>query len=127
MTRVKRSAKANNRFEPMRTERDRGGLKGLQKVTVYGVETERDLHQPGRKHFKPPTELSSNIPVILYYCAALSVVHAIFFLGEHLPEAQHIVASFYCEMLAVILAVAVAIHGCKLYNGNIIAALLLFA
>jgi len=121
------AAKADDRFEPMRTERDRGSLKGLQKVNVCGVETERDLHEPGRKHFKPPTEPSSNIPVILYYCAALSVVHAIFFLGEHLPEARSIVASFYGEMLAVGLAVAVTIYGCKLYNSNIIAALLLFA
>ena len=35
--------------------------------------------------------------------------------------------SFYGEMLAVIVAVAVAIQGCKLYTGSIIAALLLFA
>ena len=120
------AAKVNDRFEPMRTERDRGGLKGLEKVKVCGVETERDLHEPGRKYFRPPTELNSNVPVVLYYCAALSVAHAIFFLSEHVPEARSIVTSFYGEMLLTILAVA-ATQGCKLYNGNIIATLLLFA
>ena len=74
--------------KPMRTERDRGALKGIEKVTVCGLETERELHQPGRKYFKPPTQLNSNIPVTLYYCAALSVLHAIFFLSEHVPEVR---------------------------------------
>ena len=65
--------------------------------------------------------------VVLYYCAALSVAHAILFLSEHVPEARSIVTSFYGEMLLTILAVAAATQGCKLYNGNIIATLLLFA
>ena len=60
------AAKVHQRFEPMRTERDRGSLKGIEKVTVCGVETERELHQPGRKYFNPPTQLNSNIPVTLY-------------------------------------------------------------
>ena len=121
------AAKAHQRFEPMRAERDRGALKGIQKVTVCGLETERELHQPGRKYFKPPTELNSNIPVTLYYCAALSVLHAIFFLSEHVPEVRDLVTSHYGEMILVILTVAAAIYGCKLYNGSIIASLLLFA
>ena len=121
------AAKAHQRFEPMRAERDRGALKGIQKVTVCGLETERELHQPGRKYFKPPTELNSNIPVTLYYCAALSVLHAIFFLSEHVPEMRDLVTSHYGEMILVILTVAAAIYGCKLYNGSIIASLLLFA
>ena len=40
------AAKAHQRFE-----RDRGALTGIEKVTVYGLETERELHQPGRKYF----------------------------------------------------------------------------
>ena len=59
------ATKVHQRFEPMRTERDRGALKGIEKVTVCGLETERELHQPGRKYFKPPTQLNSNIPVTL--------------------------------------------------------------
>ena len=74
----------------MHTERDRSALKCIEKVTVCGLETERELHQPGRMYFKPSTHLNSNIPVIirLYYCAALSVLHAIIFLSEHMPEAR---------------------------------------
>ena len=121
------AAKVHQRFEPMRTERDRGSLKGIEKVTVCGVETERELHQPGRKYFNPPTQLNSNIPVTLYYCAALSVLHAIFFLSEHVPEVRNLTTSFYGEMSLVILTVVAAIYGCKLYNGSIVASLLLFA
>ena len=61
----------------------------------------------------PTTELNSNIPVTLYYCAALSVLHAIFFLSEHVPEVRDLVTSHYDEMLLVIMAVAAAIHGCR--------------
>jgi hypothetical protein len=121
------AAKVHQRFEPMRTERDRGSLKGIEKVTVCGVETERELHQPGRKYFNPPTQLNSNIPVTLYHCAALSVLHAIFFLSEHVPEVRNLTTSFYGEMSLVILTVVAAIYGCKLYNGSIVASLLLFA
>ena len=111
----------------MCTERDRGALKGIEKVTMCGLETERELYQQGRKYFKPPTQLNSNIPVALYYCAPLSVLHAIFFLSEHVPEARDLVTSHYGEMSLVILTVAAAIYDCKLYNGSIVASLLLFA
>ena len=111
----------------MRAERDRGALKGIQKGTVCGLETEREVHQPGRKYFKPPTELNSHIPVTLYYCAALSVLPAIFFLSEHVSTMRDLVTSHYSEMILVMLTVAAAIYGCRLYNGSILASLLLFA
>ena len=117
----------DQRFEPMRAERDRGALKCVQKVIVCGLETERELQQPRRKYFKPPTELNSNTSVILYYCAALSVLHAIFFLSGHVPETRNLVTSHHDEMILVTLTVAATIYGCKLYNGSIIASLLLFA
>ena len=63
----------------------------------------------------------------LYYCAALSVLLAIFFLNEHVPEIRDLVTSHYGEMILVILAVAAAIYGCKLHNGSIIASSLPFA
>ena len=92
-------------------------------MTVCGLETERELRQPGRKYFKPPTELNSNTPMTLYYCAALSVLHALFFLSEHVQEMRHLVTSHCGEMILVMLTVAAPIYGCKLYNSSIIASL----
>ena len=77
----------HKKFDPMHTERVRGALKGIEIVTVCALETERELYQPDRKYSKPPTQRNSNIPMTLYYCAALSVLHVIFFLSEHVPEA----------------------------------------
>ena len=51
-------------------------------------------------------------------CAALSVLHATFFLSEHVPEVSDLVTSHYGEMSLVILTVPATIYGCKLYNGN---------